>query len=423
MAAMRSLVLLVPLVVGLAAWTLTVPAPPEIADGEPIPAERLAGSARCGACHREIAAEWASSGHRRAASDEAYRAVLALRRRDAGAQAASAERHCAGCHEPIAQLAQVNGARVNSAQASSTPESRDEGVACLVCHRLEALRRGTTGNGDLVVRAPRRLADWQIAARTDVHRSDLARPLLSRSEMCAGCHQQFVDEGRGYFRLQGTYDEWKMSRYAAGPDARRCQDCHMPRVADGRGGHRSHAFARGPHGAVAARVDAPAQAEAGGAVRLKVSVENRGVGHKFPVGASGTRDVWLEAQVRDARGRWLLHTGTLDAQGDVEPAAFALGARPMGEDGAWLYRGDVWNLAGFQHGAAVFPGTYDSTFYEFTVPADATGPLSVVARLNRRAYTRRFARFAFGERPDRWPPVTEIARGQAVIQVKEKVRR
>jgi hypothetical protein len=417
-------------------------------DGRLIPIDHLSQSDRCGECHTEIFREWSSSTHRFSAVNDHYLAQVKLRIHDVPVKPHLGARFCANCHEPIALFA---GEIDPKGRGIDFPENRQQGISCLACHKIERLHAGLMGNANIVVSphisylyeknssgltaaAGRAL----IRTKPGIHKGDLMRPLLKKSEFCSACHKFFIDEavnGRGFFRLQNTFDEWKHSPFAeAGSDRfRRCQDCHMPLVASRDpaakpytdGGrtvykHRSHRFLGSntarpfldgdreqlalteqflTKGDMMVALELPGRLRPGSTGKLKVTVFNKGVGHRFPTGTVDTHDCWIELVVTDAAGRRVLHSGALDAAGNVDPQSHQFSSRAVDEDGAWLYRRDMWNLAAFERSQTVFPGNFNSRTYDLAVPPDSPGPLEVVARLNFRKYNQAFTRFVFGRGP------------------------
>lgn len=218
--------------------------------------DATAVNATCERCHAEIAREWRGSLHRRAAIDPMYQRAYA---REPLA-------FCAGCHAPE-----------GDARA-------DLGVACVTCHAPEGG----------VLAAPS--ASPSRAPHPVLRDARFASP-----EACAACHEfRFATAPRdsswpGDF-MQSTVYEHARSREAAAS----CASCHMPRVADARGGHLSHAFAASRddaavRDAVAVSASRPARA------RVRVVLSPRAVGHAFPTGDLFRRLV-VSAEARDARG-------------------------------------------------------------------------------------------------------------------------
>jgi hypothetical protein len=55
---------------------------------------------------------------------------------------------------------------------------------------------------------------------------------------------------------------------------------------------------------------------AGASLRVPVRIENTGAGHRVPAGFSQEREIWLELEVRDARGDIVYRVGHLESQSD-----------------------------------------------------------------------------------------------------------
>lgn len=204
-----------------------------------------AENAACEGCHREIAAEWRASLHRRAHTDPAYQRALAIEPLP----------FCRGCHAPEADPA-----------ADPPADLASIGVGCVTCHI-------TSGPA---LAAPREGAP---PAPHPISRS----PAFAGASACAACHEfSFPDPERRTQRelMQSTASEHRASPFAA----MACAGCHMP-VSTGEDGrpHRSHrflasrdpAFLRSGARVTAARID-------GGAVEVRIAAA--GVGHAFPSG-------------------------------------------------------------------------------------------------------------------------------------------
>lgn len=450
-------------------------------DGKLIPIDHLSQSDRCKDCHEQIFKEWDHSAHRFAAVNDHYVAQVKLRIHDVPVKPHMGARFCANCHEPIALF---SGEIDKAGRGVDFKENRQQGISCLACHHVEALHSGLMGNANIVVSPhkpymfeknatgiERALGNLVLRSKPEIHRNDLMRPLLRKSEFCSSCHKFFIDEavnGHGFFRLQNTFDEWKYSPFGNEADPKNfksCQDCHMPLVKSTdpaakqytEGGktvlkHRSHMWVGAntarpfldgdtemleatqkflTAGDVVLTLDAPKEVKIGETAKIKVSVMNKSVGHRFPTGTTDTHDIWVELLITDAKGATVFHSGALDEKGNVDPKAHTFSAKAVDEEGNWLYRRDMWNLAGFQNSVTIFPGNFNSKVYEVSVPAGALAPLTAVAKLNYRKYNQTFTRFVFGRgqlreesgytgkwTPDVRLPITVMSSDQASIPLK-----
>ncbi|NIL96095.1 MAG: hypothetical protein GTO53_02235, partial [Planctomycetales bacterium] len=64
-------------------------------------------------------------------------------------------------------------------------------------------------------------------------------------------------------------------------------------------------------------VQAPAWADAGQAIGIRVDVTSITAGHSFPTGFTAERQAWVQITVRDPHGRTIFQSGDLDPNGDL----------------------------------------------------------------------------------------------------------
>jgi hypothetical protein len=169
-------------------------------------------SESCGGCHREVHAQWASSGHARAFTSPLFQWAWS----EAGRGNA-----CLDCHAPLlSQRADAPEVLVGDdperdrsvPNPSFRPLLRNEGVGCAACHlragQVLGPRPVTEGSAPHPVRAVPAMRDSAI--------------------MCAPCHQRVLP-GHEDKALYDTWAEWADSPFAAA--GIHCQDCHMPLTA------------------------------------------------------------------------------------------------------------------------------------------------------------------------------------------------
>ncbi len=119
-------------------------------------------------------------------------------------------------------------------------------------------------------------------------------------------------------------------------------------------------------GKVSAPIDKSAPPlKPGSTVKVDVVVRTKGIGHFFPGGTVDAFDVWLELQGRDASGRLIFWSGQVEdgGKGPVEP------------------------------------GAADVAHYRVKIPADATGPITLTAKLNYRKFAHYYTQFAYAGQP------------------------
>ncbi len=447
-------------------------------DDRPIPPELLASSQTCGGsgCHTSIYREWAASAHRWSSEDKFFQVVQDLFIKDKGIPPArycggchdpvsllsgykdastgisapgfKEGDSCVVCHAVRRVDVQGNGNYVLGRPTPYLYEYETTGWRAGVAHFL-------------------------IRAYPKQHDRDYDLTLLRRPESCGACHKQFIDKyinNVGWVQLQNQYDDWRLGKWNASPDPShrlRCQQCHMyyqnaPNEAEADPydlrvslglKHRNHYFAagnqfmpseihsedaagqvnrvnewlRGQHVSpeIAAiwpsgpllplKILTTDHVRPGQRVDLSVIITNNKVGHSFPTGPLDLIRAWIEVVVQDANSRTIFHSGELTAAGHIEqPGSVifkAVGVNPSGQE---IVRHDLWHLVGAKFKRAIFAGYSDRAKYEFRVPANASGPLTVTARLRYRKANQYFMDMVFPGQ-HRTAPVTDISSDQVQI--------
>ena len=232
----------------------------------------FAVGADCLACHNglttpsgedvSIGAAWQASMMAHSARDPYWQAAVRREIIDHPERAAEIQQECAACHMPMAARTGPVDVFALLAAPMSTPAGRTDraalardGVSCTVCHQIQPDGLGTeaTTNGRFRVR--RAATSGQSSGRTRsnrgsrrvMHSSSRFRPAEGRhvqsSALCASCHTLTTHALGAGGAVVGTlseqmpYAEWQRSVYAqpaggAASEARSCQDCHMPAVAE-----------------------------------------------------------------------------------------------------------------------------------------------------------------------------------------------
>jgi len=378
---------------------------------EPVRARRFATAQACAVCHANhpdatamrdrdggsIAPFdlWRGTMMANAARDPLWRAYVSAEVAATPSRRKEIEAKCLRCHAPLAAAeveARVGRGALSMAVLDDEGDlgqlARD-GVSCSLCHQIRDVGLGQRGSwsGLFVAGGPQRIYGPHRGVRTRPMQRHVGytpeyAPHVTRSAVCATCHTLFTDaldengDPTGHtLNEQGPYLEWRNSVFrtkadgaeAPGPEARSCQDCHMPTAdEDGRayrtgiarwpgGGDFPFVRPRAPYGlhlVVGANTLVPAILRDGpwraaprvafdavihaaramlqehtadvriedvtrrdGHLEVAVRVRNR-TGHKFPTGLP-LRRAWLRVRVRDADGRVRLAWGDHDEAGRI----------------------------------------------------------------------------------------------------------
>ncbi|MFQ5723363.1 MAG: multiheme c-type cytochrome [Terriglobia bacterium] len=447
--------------------------------GQPVAPVALNNSKSCGTagCHAEIYAEWAVGAHRWSASDQLYQAVQTIMAREEGAHAT---RYCAGCHDPVSLLTGYKDAGrglnapgydegVTCLLCHGIREVDIQGNGNYIWHPPQRYAFENKSGPVAVF-----FSEFLIRSYPDQHLDDFDLTLMRKPELCGACHKQFIDKEVnkfGWVQLQNQYDEWKSSQWFREGDPNQmltCQRCHMrltestdPARGDPddplRGNddrHRNHRilaanqfmplalelegaeehvklieewlqgeapvpeiedrWAQGP--AVPVTILAPEQARPGQRVRVRVNITNNKVGHSFPTGPLDLIESWVEFVVSDERGRVIYHSGLLDDDLHVEPGSFVFKAEGIDQHGGLIDRHNLWDMIGARYKRSIFPGYTDTVEYEFTVPANAAGPLHLSARLRYRKLNQSFIDTVVGKGAFT-TPITDMSEDARILRV------
>lgn len=258
---------------------------------EEVPAPFPSLSAQvCNACHGEVHDEWASSGHRTAATNPVYLAAT---------EALGDPFLCHECHMPLQVQRPIIPRGPSGKGAGRAPNPayeptlRLEGVTCVACHLRED---GIVG--------PRDLAIDQSPHPVRASRA------MSGAEACAFCHQAALPGAEDQPFLD-TVGEWRRSAF--GEAEITCQQCHMPRISGVIAGSRyaaysAHRWTQGRDPSQMARaltltVDLRSTSiQRGDALRASATLLNTGAGHSVPTGDPSHR-LELHFTVVDHEGK------------------------------------------------------------------------------------------------------------------------
>ena len=175
---------------------------------------------------------------------------------------------------------------------------------------------------------------------------------------------------------------------------------------------------------------------------VQAVVTSNKVGHDFPTGPLDIIQSWVELVVTDPTGAVVYSSGTLDERHFIQPGAFMFKAEPVDQYGNLIDRHNLWEMVGVRYRRSLFPGFSDTASYSFEcpgsadalaqppeaqqafelkLPANARGPLRVEARLLYRKVDQYLINFMFGEDSGLTTRVTEMARAETTLDVREAV--
>ena len=423
----------------------------------------------CAHCHQEAYTQWRQSLHSNAFRTPFYRASVNILIRDQTRGIAFA-RHCDSCHNPIAVLSgglsadpKVNRAKIDSDGLTcmtchsvvSLDSTNGNGSVMM---GVPAVMVDGHGN-----RIPGEVPFDEILRHPERHSKAVMHDFLHTPEFCAACHKANLPATLNdykFVRAFTAFDEWQQSKFSqrnplsfySGP-FKTCQDCHMPRSSathtdygakDGTfashrwlAGNTAVPFYYGFDDQLQKTIDflrsgdylnvdifalrkqsedrliaplgrARFNLAPNDVVETYVVIQNRNIGHSLIPEVRDLYEAWVEFTVKDAGGKEIYHSGYLKPDGMLEPRAHSFTNRPVTEKGEFADNHKVWTIHSNAYDNTIQAGRSVLVRYEFRIPADVTGPISVTARVNYRHLRQSYLNNVFGKDHPAYP-VVELA--------------
>jgi Tfp pilus assembly protein PilF len=426
----------------------------------------------CGHCHEEAYHEWRQALHSNSFRTPFYRASVNILIRTKGIEYS---RHCDSCHNPIAV---VSGALTGDARVDrSFDQDGLTCSTCHSIQRLQSTS-GNGGyvmgvpavmvdeNGK---RIPGEVPFGDIIEHPERHAKAVMQPFYRTAEFCASCHKANLPSSLNdykFIRAFTVYDEWQNSKfsernpltfYAAGFTP--CQDCHMPRtraVLEDYGAKQgmlaSHRWLAGNTAVpfyygfdeqlkktveflrsgsylnvdifalkrngedklIAPLGSVPFELEPNDSVEAYVVVQNKNIGHSLVPEVRDLYEAWVEVTVSDGTGRNIYHSGFLKPDGLLDARAHSFTNRPVNLSGEFVDNHKVWTIHSMAYDNSIQSGRSALVRYEFRIPPDAQGPLTITARVNYRHFRQSYLNNVFGPDHPSYPVVELASRTRAL---------
>ncbi|MGO9338336.1 MAG: tetratricopeptide repeat protein [Terracidiphilus sp.] len=434
----------------------------------------------CGTCHQEAYKQWRQALHSNAFRTPFYRTSVNLLIRDK-TRGISFARHCDSCHNPIGVLgaaltedSKVDRARFDADGLTCTTchsvlsLDSTNGNASVQMGVPSAL---VDENGD---RIPGEVPFDMILRHPERHSKAVMHNFLHKPEFCAACHKANLPDTLNdykFIRAFTAYDEWQQSKFSQRnpltfytADFTTCQGCHMKRAAitlpdygakDGTlvshrwlAGNTAVPFYYGfdeqlkktieflragnylnvdifgiqklgsekliaPLGKVAYNL-APSDA-----VEAYVVIQNKNIGHSLIPEVRDLYEAWVEFTVKDQTGKEIYHSGFLKPDGMLDPRAHSFTNRPVTDEGEFVDNHKVWTIHSAAYDNTVQAGRSVLVRYQFRMPSEVTGAVTVTAKVNYRHLRQSYLNNIFGKDDHPAYPIVEIASRTRTLKIGE----
>ncbi|HIH86998.1 MAG TPA: hypothetical protein HA304_03750 [Methanosarcinales archaeon] len=135
--------------------------------------------------------------------------------------------------------------------------------------------------------------------------------------------------------------------------------------------------------------------ESGESFSFDVQIKNIGAGHYLPTGLTESRQMWLDITVTDGAGIENYRSGVLDEQGNIDPGAVVY--HTIFADAKGNPREKVWEAKSILSDHRIPPKGEDTESHGFTIPKEASLPISITAVLKYRSAPQELIDHLLGE--------------------------
>jgi len=421
----------------------------------------------CAHCHEEAYHQWRQALHSNSFRTPFYRTSVNILARSKGIEFT---RHCDSCHNPIAVVS--GGLTQESHVDRSFDKDGLTCTTCHSVQKLQSTSGNggyVMGVPAVMVdekgnRIPGEVPYADILAHPERHSKAVMQSFYREPEFCAACHKANLPNPLNeykFIRAFTVYDEWQNSKFSKRNPLTfysqeyfiPCQGCHMRRAqatlteyGAKAGWFSSHRWLAGNTAVpyyygfdeqlqktieflkagnflnvdifalkkasddqmIAPLGSVPFELKANDVVEAYVVVQNKNIGHSLIPEVRDLYESWVEMIVKDADGNEVYHSGFLKPDGMLDTRAHSFTNRPVNVDGEFVDNHKVWTIHSMAYDNSIQSGRSALVRYEFQVPSNAKGPLSVTARVNYRHLRQSYLNNVLGpDHPDY--PVVEMA--------------
>ena len=445
------------------------------ATGQFIDPKSFPAAEYCGHCHQEAYRQWRQTAHANSFRTPWYvKNVNMLRDQDGIAST----RHCESCHNPIAL---VSGALTPGSKIDRHFDA--DGITCSVCHSIQKVDKYGTGSYVIAPPAVLvdpsgkpiygEVSDKEILSHLDWHDRAVMKDFYRTSEFCGACHKAAIPRELNHYKWQRAffvYDEWQQASFSkqsplpfyVKDKVSTCQTCHMPLeeiqtrdYGSEPGKLMSHrwlgantvipryynydeqlqktmaflrnralnvdlfAIQRNGDPPIAPLGSEPFHIDPGDLLTVSVVIQNSGIGHTLVPEQRDFYQCWVEFQAKDARGRLLMDSGAIGPDGTLDPDAHSFTNRLINDKGTLNSLHQVWDTRIIAYNNTIASGRSQVVRYQFQVPRNASGAITITAKVNYRRFNQHFMDFGLdipkGKHFDM--PVTEMASRTRTLRI------
>lgn len=444
------------------------PGNPEIQGGDFIQPGAFPDATYCAHCHQEAYRQWRQALHSNSFREPFYRTSVNLLIKTKGIEYS---RHCDSCHNPISVLS--GGLTQNSQVDRKFDQNGVTCTVCHSIQALRSTSGNggyVMGVPSVMVdekgnRIPGEVPYEEIMNHTDRHARAVMQDLYRTPEFCASCHKANLPGSLNDFKFISaftTFDEWQNSKFSHrnpltfySGDFKTCQSCHMmrapatlPDYGAKHGTFASHSWVAGNTAApfyygfdeqlekttrflqsgnylnvdifglkktgtqnlIGPLGSVPFSIEPNDVLEAYVVIQNKNIGHSLIPEVRDLYEAWVEFVVKDASGKDIYHSGFLKPDGALDERAHSFTNRPVDKSGEFVDNHQVQTVHSVAYDNTVQSGRSTIVRYQFRVPSDVKGSVTLTAKVNYRHLRQSYLNNVLGKDHPAYPVVQLAAR-------------
>jgi Tfp pilus assembly protein PilF len=430
----------------------------------------------CGHCHQEAYHQWRQALHSNSFRTPFYRTSVNILNNTEGIHFS---RHCDSCHNPIAVLS--GGLTQNSIVDRKFDQDGLTCTTCHSVQKLQPIVGNggyVMGVPSVLVdekgnRIPGMQPDSEILAHLDRHSKAVMKDFYRTSEFCSACHKANLPKTLNNYkeiRAFTAYDEWQNSKFSQRnpltfyqADFSTCQGCHMKRAPNvlpepgaKNGTFATHTWPAGNTAVpfyygfdeqlaktiaflksgnylnvdlfairkanddkmIAPLGSVPFTLAAGDVVQTMVVIQNKNIGHSLIPEVRDLYEAWVEFVATDSTGKEIYHSGFIKPDGALDERAHSFTNRPVNINGTFVDNHKVFTIHSVAYDNTVAAGRSTLVRYEFQIPSNAKGALTITARVNYRHLRQSYLNNIFGKDHPAYP-IVELATRSRTLNIGE----
>jgi hypothetical protein len=147
-------------------------------------------------------------------------------------------------------------------------------------------------------------------------------------------------------------------------------------------------------------------------------IQNKNIGHSLLPEVRDLYQAWVKVTVKDADGAVIYQSGFVKPDGMLDERAHTFTNRPVNISGGFVDNHMVWTIHSVAYDNTVQTGSSTLVRYQFPIPENVKGPLTIAAAVEYRHFRQSFLNNVFGKDHPAYP-IVELASQTRTLKIGE----